>query len=111
ASAGIDYEFSVWINVTIVIGIPVLKLEEINATNQVVNQQTINLRGATEIYKDWLRATITFQLKNPENRIKITAKGTNIVADELLIRPVTQSFYFYAEDGQQLIRNNYSLHN
>ncbi|MBK0404211.1 hypothetical protein I5M27_14540 [Adhaeribacter sp. BT258] len=110
ASDSLTYEFSVWVNATAAIGIPTIKLEEINARHEVVNQQSVNLRGATEIYKDWLKTTIPFRLKNTQNRIKITAEGKNIVADELIIRPVKQPFYFYAEDQKQLIRNNYPVY-
>ena len=110
ASDSLFYEFSIWVNATAAIGIPTIKLEEINARNETLNQQTVNLRGATEIYKDWLKATIVFKLKDRQNRVKITAEGKNIVADELIIRPVKQPFYFYAEDQKQLIRNNYPVY-
>jgi hypothetical protein len=110
ASDSLNYEFSIWVNATAAIGIPTIKLEEINARNETLNQQTVNLRGATEIYKDWLKATIVFKLKDRQNRVKITAEGKNIVADELIIRPVKQPFYFYAEDQKQLIRNNYPVY-
>ncbi|MFC5270801.1 hypothetical protein [Adhaeribacter terreus] len=110
ASDSLAYEFSVWINATTAIGIPTIMLKEINAQNNVVNKEIVNLRGATEIYKDWLKTTIYFKLKDKRNRIKITAEGKNILADELMIRPVKHPFYFYAEDQKQLIRNNYPVY-
>ena len=110
ASANLSYEFSAWVNATVAVGIPTIKLEELNTANEVINQQSINLRGATEIYKDWLRASIIFKIQNPKNRIKITAEGKNILADELLIKPVKQPVYFYSENQQQLIRNNYPVY-
>lgn len=107
AADSLPYVFSIWVNAAPAVGMPVIKLQEYSNLHGVVQEHSVKLRFGTEIYGQWVKATIPFTLISARNRIKITAEGQQIVADELLIRPASQDFYFWSARKKELIRNNY----
>ncbi|HSI91160.1 MAG TPA: hypothetical protein VK927_08585 [Adhaeribacter sp.] len=103
------YEASVWINAKNKFGLPVFQYKQFTPTAELVEQKDIFLSKTTEIFKDWVRASVTFRLQHPDNKLVFSFEAEDLIADDLLIRPLNQDVYFYTDKGKRLVLNNYPL--
>ncbi|MCB2409192.1 hypothetical protein [Hymenobacter lucidus] len=101
------YDASIWINGKLDYGYGFLKVKQFSKGNQVAEQFSDG-RLATEIQGDWLRMSVVFRPLPDVDRIEVLYGNRDLLADDLLIRPLNTDVYWY-DSRQQPVFNGYPL--
>ncbi|PJJ48479.1 glycosyltransferase family protein [Hymenobacter chitinivorans] len=101
------YEASVWVNGKLDYGYGVLRVKQFNG-NSEVSDHAVDGRLTTEVDGDWVRLQVVFRPAPGVNRIQVIFGGRDILADDLLIRPLTTDVYWY-DSRRQPVLNTYPL--
>ena len=105
------YELSVWVNIKNEYGNGNLQLRLFTADGRQLEHKGADGRIATEVDGDWLRVVLPFQRTAEAARIEVLYDSRDLLADDLLIRPVDTDVYYYVPtaSGRQLVKNTYLL--
>ncbi|TYZ08882.1 hypothetical protein FY528_11750 [Hymenobacter lutimineralis] len=105
------YEVSVWINARTEYGLGNLQVKQYNAKGEQIDHQVTDTSHSTEIVGDWVRATVHLQVRDPQAEVEVLYENRDLVADDLLIRPLDTDVYFYRATAptRQVVLNNYPL--
>ncbi|TGE26499.1 hypothetical protein [Hymenobacter metallicola] len=101
------YEASIWINGKLDYGYGYMRVQQFSNGSQV-DEQTSDGRLLTEIQGDWLRMRVLFRPKPNVDRIIVLYGSRDLLADDLLIRPLNTDVYWY-DAKQQPVLNGYPL--
>ena len=94
------YELSIWAYAKTSDWLPGLLYRQRDAEGKEMELVDDQLKRSTEISGDWVRFSTIIHLKNPNNRITIESGGTDLVVDDLLIRPRSTNVYWLDQHGQ-----------
>lgn len=100
------YEVSVWMNGKMAYGFGNMQVKQYINDLQVDHQVT-DARLSTEIDGDWVRIAVPIRIKSGVDRLEVLYDNTDLLIDDLLIRPIDTDVYWY--DKGRLILNGYSL--
>lgn len=103
------YEASVWINGKMPYGFGNLQIKLYDAANQEIEHLTTNGAYSTEVAGDWLRVAVPFRRRPNARRLEVLYDNRELLADDLLVRPLDTDVYYYAEPGHRLVKNTYLL--
>jgi hypothetical protein len=102
------YELSIWAYAKTSDWLPGVLYRQRDSNGKEVELVDDQLKRSTEISGDWVRFSTIIHLKNPNNRITIESGGSDLVVDDLLIRPRTTNVYWLDQQGQ-LVLNGFPL--
>ena len=104
------YEASVWINGKTDYGFGNMRVKLYDA-NGGAGETVVDARKAIEVMGDWVRIVVPFRVRPGITRIEVLYENRDLLADDLLIRPVNTDVYYYVGTGsnRQLIKNTYPL--
>ena len=104
------YEVSVWVNAKTGYGLGNMQVKQFTGDN-LVDHQVMGAAASTEVSGDWVRVVVPIRVKAGTNRISVLYENQDLLADDLLIRPVDTDVYHYIGTGksQQLVKNTYLL--
>ncbi|UOR04740.1 hypothetical protein MUN82_17545 [Hymenobacter aerilatus] len=102
------YEISVWVNGKMEYGLGNMQVKQFGAANEVLDHQVADGRVCTEIDGDWLRMAIPVQRQPGTQRLEVLYQSRDLLADDLLIRPMDTDVYWRDPSGK-LIMNGYRL--
>jgi hypothetical protein len=104
------YEASVWINGKTEYGYGNMRVKSHYADGSG-GEAIIDSRRANEVQGDWVRITVPFRVKPGLQRIEVIYENHDLLADDLLIRPVNTDVYYYVGQGRnrRLVMNTYPL--
>ncbi|UOQ98177.1 hypothetical protein MUN81_01480 [Hymenobacter sp. 5317J-9] len=102
------YELSIWAYAKTSDWLPGLLYRQRDAEGKETEMVDEQLKRSTEISGDWVRYSTIVHLKNPANRITVESGGTDLVVDDLLIRPRSTNVYWLDQRGQ-LVFNGFPL--
>ncbi len=103
------YRASFWVEANLKsAGLPFTHYYQYDADGKEVEHREIDTKSQTNYYKKWVRLEIEFELKDPNNRIRIFLDGNGIKVASLVIMPTnTEWFIPLSQDGSRFIYNNY----
>lgn len=104
------YEISLWVNGKTAYGLG--NIQEVQyAGDQQLDHQVASAMMATEIDGDWMRVVLPVRMRLGVTRLLVVYDNRDLLADELLIRPVDTDVYYYAKPGhpRSLTKNTYPL--
>jgi hypothetical protein len=101
------YEVSVWVNAQTAYGLGNMQVK-VYHQGQLLSIQATDARHTTEISGDWVRVAVEFRRPAEADRLEVLYESRDLVADDLLIRPLDTDVYWRAARGQ-LVLNGYSL--
>ena len=101
------YEAAVWVNAQTAYGLGNMQVK-VYHQGELLSLQATDSRHTTEVSGDWVRIAVEFRRPAGADRIEIIYESRDLLADDLLIRPLDTDVYWH--DGQgQLILNGYPL--
>ena len=105
------YEISVWVNGKTAYGLGNLQAKQYVGSDQV-DHQVVSAMNLTEIDGDWLRVALLVRIRPGVTRLEVLYDNRELLADDLLIRPVDTDVYYFAQPGepQSLSKNTYRLY-
>ncbi len=105
------YEISVWINGKTAYGVGSMLARQYVGV-EVVDQQAVSALPSTEIDGDWFRVVLPIRMRPGVSRLEVQYENRDLLADDLLIRPVDTDVYYYSRPGQprSLSKNTYPLY-
>ncbi len=110
AKAGQLYLISVWVKSDDKhAAFPDFSYKQFNVENAEVAQIYYDPKDRLDIYKDWVRADHLITVHHPDNRIKISLVGDNIIADEFMIRPLDSNVYTKLQEEEGFLFNGYVI--
>jgi len=102
------YTLSCWIRVTHhKSGFPVLLVQEYNAENQLIHTYEMNPKFQTEVYQDFARAELTFNVTEPSHRFVCHMSGEYIEVASVLLQPTGTEVFLPLAEGDGFMYNNY----
>ncbi|WP_400192623.1 hypothetical protein [Hymenobacter sp. B81] len=101
------YEVSVWVNGKTAYGYGNLQVK-LYAGGQQVDHQVADGRLCTEISGDWLRLAVPVRVVPGVNRVEVLHDSHDLLADDLLIRPLDTDVYWRDAQGRPVL-NGYQL--
>ena len=101
------YEASVWVNARTGYGLGLMQVK-VYRQGQLVELQTADGRHATDIAGDWVRVAVSFRRPPGADRLEVLYENRDLLADDLLIRPLDTNVYWRDTQGQPVL-NGYSL--
>lgn len=101
------YEASVWVNAQTGYGLGDMQVK-VYRKGQLVELQTADARLTTEIDGDWVRVALEFRRPPGADRLEVLYESHDLLADDLLIRPLDTNVYWRDAKGQPVL-NGYSL--
>lgn len=101
------YEASVWVNATTAYGLGNMQVKLYHDTEQL-DHQVADARISTEIQGDWIRVAVVFRRPPTANRIEVLYDNHDLLADDLLIRPLTTDVYWLDQHHEPVL-NGYPL--
>lgn len=108
AKAGQLYLISVWVKSDDKhAAFPDFSYKQFNTENAEIAQIYYDPKDRLDIYKDWVRADHLITVHHPDNQVKVSLVGDNIIADELLIKPSDSDVYSQLEEGENFLFNGY----
>lgn len=104
-----SYHFSFWVRAnTQDAGMPFTHYYQYAPDGKEVDHIAINTKDISNYYQDWVQVGADFELKDPQNRIRIYLDGKAIEATSLVIIPTnTEWFIPLSQDDSRFIYNNY----
>lgn len=103
------YEASVWVNATTGYGLGNMQVK-LYQQGQQLDHQVADTRISTEVLGDWVRVAVVFRRPPAADRLEILYDGHDLLADDLLVRPLGTDVYWRDAQGQ-LVLNGYPLGN
>jgi hypothetical protein len=105
------YEISVWVDARSAYGLGNLQAKIYDAQGQMLEHVVYDTRHSTEISGDWVRSAVVVHARQPVARLEVLYDNEDLVADELLIRPLDTDVYLVVSEGgkQQIVKNGYPL--
>ncbi len=105
------YEAAVWMNGKMAYGYGNMQVKLYDAGGEVIVHELTDARHTTEVLGDWLRIEVPFHRPPQAVRIQVLYDSQDLLADDLLIRPLDTDAYYYVGQGKdrQLIKNTYPL--
>jgi hypothetical protein len=101
------YEASVWVNAQTAYGLGNMQVK-VYHQGQLLSTQAADARHTTEISGDWVRVAVEFRRPAEADRLEVLYESRDLLADDLLIRPLDTDVYWRDTRGQ-LILNGYPL--
>ncbi|MFC6222102.1 hypothetical protein ACFP2F_02525 [Hymenobacter artigasi] len=104
------YEASVWMNGKSDYGYGNMQVKAYNAKGEATTT-VVDGRKATEVLGNWVRIIVPFRVTPEVVRIEVIYQNRDLLADDLLIRPLNTDVYYYVGTGshRRLIKNTYPL--
>ncbi|MGB1241118.1 MAG: hypothetical protein ACPG49_01265, partial [Chitinophagales bacterium] len=110
AKAGQTYIISVWVKSDNKhAAFPDFSYKQFNVENAEIAQIYYDPKDRLDIYKDWVRADHLITIHHPDNLIKVSLVGDNIIADELLIKPLNSDVYSQLKASKDFLFNGYII--
>jgi hypothetical protein len=103
------YEASIWVSTLTNSELPLLHYKQITPEGNIIEERTHHLNKTVDNFQYWVRGAITFRLKSPRNKLLLTLEGKEIIADNLLIRPVSQPVYVTSPTSKTILFNNFPI--
>ncbi|MGY3088588.1 hypothetical protein ACVWYF_001621 [Hymenobacter sp. UYAg731] len=97
------YELSVWAYAKNNDWLPSISYWQFAPDGQQVAYVSETLNRSTEISGSWVRYSTIVHLLNPANRVKVEMAGSDIIVDDLLIRPRTTNVYWLDSAGHPVL--------
>ena len=105
------FEISVWEKAFIeTYDFPWLYYRQYDAGGKPVAEKIISPKSSEDVFKDWVRCSLTFTVLDKQNTVQFFLRGKKIEAGELLIRPVTADVYYQFQADSSFVFNNYLIH-
>jgi hypothetical protein len=101
------YEVSVWVNGKTLYGVGNLQVKQY-ANDQQVDHQVADARVCSEISGEWLRMVVPIRVKAGVTRLEVLYDSRDLLADDLLIRPLDTDVYWLDPKGRPVL-NGYLL--
>lgn len=101
------YEVSVWMNGKMEDGFGNMQVKQY-ANGGLVDHQVADARLSTEIDGDWVRVAVVILVKPGVDRLEVLYDNTDLLVDDLLIRPLDTDVYWF-DKRRRLILNGYYL--
>ena len=104
------YEASVWMNGKSDYGYGNMRVKLYDAKGQV-GESVVDGRKALEIMGTWVRVVVPFRVPPGVTRLEVLYENRDLLADDLLIRPVNTDVYYFVGAGKsrRLVKNTYPL--
>ena len=104
------YEVSLWVNAQMAYGLGNMQVKQF-VGDAMTDQQVVGSNATTEVDGDWVRVTVPIRVKAGTNRLMVLYECHDLLADDLLIRPVDTDVYYYTVPASQrrLVKNTYLL--
>lgn len=104
------YEASVWINGKSDYGFGNMRVKLYKGSDQL-SESVVDGRKATEIMGNWVRVVVPFRVTPDVTRMEVLYENRDLLADDLLIRPLHTDVYYQVGTGkqQQWVKNTYPL--
>lgn len=104
------YEASVWVYGKSAYGFGNMRVKLYNAQGPA-GEAVIDGRKATEVMGDWVRMVVPFRAAPGTVRIEVIYENRDLLADDLLVRPLNTDVYYYVGSGgrRRLVKNTYPL--
>ncbi|GAC1594116.1 MAG: hypothetical protein NVS3B25_16600 [Hymenobacter sp.] len=104
------YEASVWIYGKTDYGFGNMRVKLYDAHGPA-GEEVVDGRKATEVLGDWVRVVVPFRARPGLTRLEVLYENRDLLADDLLIRPVNTDVYYYVGAGahRRLVKNTYPL--
>ena len=104
------YEASVWMNGKSDYGYGNMRVKLYDAKGQV-GESVVDGRKALEIMGTWVRVVVPFRVPPGVTRLEVLYENRDLLADDLLIRPVNTDVYYSVGAGKsrRLVKNTYPL--
>lgn len=103
------YEASVWVNGKMPYGFGNLQIKLYDAAGTEIDHQVADAAPSTEIAGDWVRVAVPFRRPPNAKRLVVLYDSRELLADDLLVRPLDTDVYYYAGPGHRLVKNTYPL--
>ncbi|GAB2459361.1 hypothetical protein GCM10011375_09120 [Hymenobacter qilianensis] len=101
------YEVSVWIHGKMDEGYGNMQVKQY-ADGALIDHQLADARLSTDIDGDWVRVALPIRVKPRVDRLEVLYDNSELLVDDLLIRPLDTDVYWYDEQ-RRLILNGYSI--
>ncbi|RSK49596.1 hypothetical protein [Hymenobacter rigui] len=106
-----QYEASVWVNAKMWHGVGNMQIK-VYRGDELIEHKVQGASQSTELDGDWARVAVPFRIKAGATRMEVLYESQELVADDLLIRPLDTDAYYYIttpDKKRQLIKNGYRL--
>ena len=105
------YEAGVWIYGKTAYGYGNMQIKLYDAGGEMIEHQVADARHTTEVQGNWLRVEVPFHRTAQAVRIVVLYDNRDLLADDLLIRPIDTDVYHYVDTNGQhrLMKNTYPL--
>ena len=104
------YEASVWMNARMEHNLGNMQVKVFDAAGQLLDHQVADARFGTEILGEWQRVVVPFYRAPGATRVTVLYQTRDLLADDLLIRPLDTDVYYYAPPGSRNpVKNTYPL--
>lgn len=101
------YEASVWVNARTGYGLGGMQVK-VYGQGAMLELQAADARHVTDVDGDWVRVVVPFRRPPGADRIEVLYENRDLLADDLLIRPLDTDVYWRDAKGQPVL-NGYSL--
>ena len=105
------YEAAVWINGHSAYSYGNMQVKLFDAAGGQLAHEITDARNVTEVQDGWLRVAVPFRRPAAAVRVQVLYDSRDLLADDLLIRPLDTEVYQYAgpETRRRLTKNTYPL--
>ncbi len=101
------YEASVWVNARTGYGLGGMQVK-VYRQGVMVELRSTDARHVTDVDGDWVRVVLEFRRPPGADRLEVLYENRDLLADDLLIRPLDTNVYWRDAKGQPVL-NGYSL--
>ncbi|WP_162910800.1 hypothetical protein [Hymenobacter oligotrophus] len=107
------YEVSVWIDARSQYGIGHIQAKLYDKQGNLLEHVVNDTRRSTEISGDWVRSAVVVHATPATTRLEVLYENDDLIADELLIRPLDTDVYTISNLGphKQIAKNGYPIGN
>lgn len=103
------YEVSVWMNGKMEDGFGNMQVKQY-ANGVLVDHQVADARLSTEIDGDWVRVAVSILVKPSTDRLEVLYDNSDLLVDDLLIRPLDTDVYWFDKRCRLLLNGYYLEH-
>ncbi|MEM6264355.1 MAG: hypothetical protein AAGI38_17710 [Bacteroidota bacterium] len=105
---GRKYEVSCWVKIDRQSNyLPYLQVRQFKEGKEI-DRSEVPMKELSDIYESWLRASVTFELLDTNEKVLIRCGGEHLTFDQLMIKPANAEVYQILP-GNRLMYNNYYL--
>ncbi|MDX2284546.1 MAG: hypothetical protein NW241_10300 [Bacteroidia bacterium] len=90
-------------------GFPHWIIKEYSPDGKLLANESYPVMFSTQVFDDWVRGDVDYQVKQPGNRLELYIGGQYIAVESLLIAPVHTDLYLPLNGRYRLMFNNYYL--